>query len=303
MDVWSVIELFQFGPIASRAMSAGKDAYQGQGLRERIYSWPNLSRCRVEEQVVAPTYETQGFASVPLTGRGLFGLETLLFYPGADTACVPASQAAKTWATLDAEEIASQKLSYARALADDVRAEMGAIIALFKPESGNYRELFVSASGYPSEQEALNTLAWALIYVEREVKDWKLGIPAGYTLVHPVSGPEAPYAGTGTENIRANLRGFQGLFQGCGAGGEGIGFDDWLIEAGHPELAAALIAALGTARAAADAAGPLAELSSSELEALYRAVKGLTDLVKGDLFGPGSPLNLELPEGVASDTD
>jgi hypothetical protein len=161
----------------------------------------------------------------------------------------------------------------------------------------------VSASGYPSEQEALNTLAWALIYVEREVKDWKLGIPAGYTLVHPVSGPEAPYAGTGTENIRANLRGFQGLFQGCGAGGEGIGFDDWLIEAGHPELAAALIAALGTARAAADAAGPLAELSSSELEALYRAVKGLTDLVKGDLFGPGSPLNLELPEGVASDTD
>jgi uncharacterized protein len=303
MDEWSVIELFQFGPLASRSMSAGKDAYQGQGLRERIYSWPNLARCRVDEQVAEPTYDTQGFASVPLTGRGLFGLETLLFYAGSDTACVPASSAAKTWATLDSEEIASRKLSYAQALADNIHAEMGALIALFQPGTGNYRELLVSASGYPSEQEALNTLAWALIYVEREVKDWKLGIPAGYTLMHPVSGPEAPFAGTGTENIRGNLRGFQGLFQGCGANGEGIGFDDWLIAADHPELAADIVAALGVARDAADDAGPLAGLSGAELETLYRAVKGLTDLVKGDLFGPASPLNLELPEGVEGDTD
>jgi predicted lipoprotein len=303
MDEWSVIELFQFGPLASRSMSAGKDAYQGQGLRERIYSWPNLARCRVEEQIVLPTYDTQGFASVPLTGRGLFGLETLLFYPGSDTACVPASAAAKTWAALDSSELAKQKLAYARALAANIHAEMSDLIALFEPETGNYRELLVSASGYPSEPEALNTLAWALIYVEREVKDWKLGIPAGYTLVHPVSGPEAPFAGTGSENIRANLRGFQGLFQGCGAHGEGIGFDDWLSEAGHAELAADIVAAFGVARDAADAAGPLAGLSSAELETFYRAVKGLTDLIKGDLFGPASPLNLELPEGVEGDTD
>jgi predicted lipoprotein len=302
MNLWSSIELLQFGPVASRAESAGKDLYQGQGMRERIYSWPLTAHCRVDEQIVSQGYKS-GFANVPVSGRGLFGLEVLLFYTGTETACTPASQAAKTWATLGESEIERRRLDYAVAVAAETRAEMERLIALWQPSGGNFRQSFVSASGYPSETEAMVTLAWSLVYAERELKDWKLGVPLGYTLMHPVTGPEAPYAGVGTENVRANLLGFQRLFSGCGENGEGLGFDDWLTAAGHGDLATDMKAALATARSAAERALPLAEQSQAELDALYQAVKELTNMLKGEFFGPASPLNLELPQGIGSDTD
>jgi hypothetical protein len=141
------------------------------------------------------------------------------------------------------------------------------------------------------------------VYVEKEVKDWKLGIPAGYTLSSPVSGPETPFAHVGTPALKANLRGFRALFEGCGGGGQGLGFDDWLRSAGHDELSDELLAALSGAEAGLDQLGPLHTASSAQVEAAYQAVRKLTDLLKGDLFGAGSPLNLKLPSSVEGDTD
>jgi predicted lipoprotein len=304
MASWSRIELLQFGPVASRAMSAGKDSYQGLGIRERIYSWPLTARCRVEDQVASQAYVAQGFGNVLVSSKGLPGLEYQLFYPGSDTACLPGTPTGKVWPTLGVDELASRKRAYAVAVAGNVTAEIRALMELWRPEGGNFRETFVSASGYDgSEQEALNVLAWALIYVEREVKDWKLGIPAGYTLMHPVSGQEAPFSGVSTENLRENLHGFRSLFEGCGEEGEGLGFDDWLVEAGHADLASRILTALAGAQSVVGAAPPLEQATPAQLEALFRAVKALTDLLKGEMFGAGSPLNLKLPEGVASDTD
>jgi predicted lipoprotein len=297
------VEMFQFGPLASRAESAGRDIYQGQAIRDLIYSWPVTARCRVEEQVATEKYKTQGFDSVFISARGLYALEYLLFYPGNDTACGATTPTGRAYAALDAEELANHKLDYAVALSADVQARTSGLIELWKPEGGNFRQTFVTASGYPDPQEALNILAWALVYVEREVKDWKLGIPAGYTTMHPVTEPETPYARVGSENIRENLRGFQSLFQGCGENGEGLGFDDWLMEADHPELATEMLSALANARAAAEAFPPLDTATPEQLETLYRAVKALTDPLKSDLFGTGSSLNLKLPDGIASDTD
>jgi predicted lipoprotein len=297
------VEMFQFGPLASRAESAGRDIYQGQAIRDLIYSWPVTARCRVEEQVATEKYKTQGFDNVFISARGLYALEYLLFYPGNDSACGASTPTGQAYATIDADELVQHKLDYAVAVTADVQARTSGLIETWKPEGGNFRQTFVSASGYPNDQEALNILAWALVYVEREVKDWKLGIPAGYTTTHPVTEPETPYAHVGSDNIRANLRGFQSLFQGCGEHGEGLGFDDWLIEAEHAELASEIITALANARAAAEVFPPLGTATPEQLETMYRAVKALTDLLKSELFGSGSPLNLKLPAGVASDTD
>ena len=297
------VELFQFGPYGSKAEAAGRDTYQGQAIRDQIYSWPVTARCRVEEQVATEKYKTQGWNNVFISARGLYALEYLLFYPGTDSVCPPGTPTATAYASLDASELDTHKLAYAVALAGDVQSRMASLIAAWKPDSGNFRETFVSASGYPDGQEALNILAWSLVYVEREVKDWKLGIPAGYTLTHPVTEAETPYAHVGSDNLRENLRGFQSLFQGCGENGEGLGFDDWLTDAGHPELAAEMVTALANARAAAETFPPLDAATPEQLETMYRAVKALTDPLKNDLFGAGSPLNLKLPAGVASDTD
>lgn len=303
MARWSRVELFQFGPVASKSLSAGKDSYQGQGLRELIYSWPTTARCRVEEQLASAAFASKGMDGVLISARGLFGLEYSLFYEGSDTICAPASPAAKTWLTLSEEDIAQRKSDYAVALADDIVAQARRVSSAWRADGGNFRDIFVSASGYPSDQEAMNVLGFAMIYVEREVKDWKLGIPAGYTLTHPVSGPEAPFLKLATANIRENLLGFQALFQGCGENGEGLGFDDWLTEVGHAELADDILVALVKAKVVADATPSLESASLAQVEALYRAIKGVTDLLKTDLFGSGSPLNLKLPAGVEGDTD
>jgi hypothetical protein len=284
-------------------VSAGKDIYQGQGIRELIHPWPLTTRCRVEEQVVLPRYD-EGLDSILISGRGLFGLDYLLNYAASDTTCLPSSAAGKAWAKASPEELAAGKLEYAAVLGDDVLAQARALRAAWAEDGGNFRPVFVDATGYPSDElKVMTVMAWSLIYIEREVKDWKLGIPAGYTLKSPVSLPESPYSGLGTENVRANLRGFRALFQGCGPEGEGLGFDDWLTEQNHGELAGDVIAAWQNAQAAADAYPQFSQATPAELEGLYRAVKALTDLIKNDLFGDGSPLGLDLPEGVASDTD
>jgi predicted lipoprotein len=301
-DLASVDELFQFGPFASQAESAGKDSYQGKGLRELIYAWPLSARCRVEEQVALRSYE-QSMKGVLVNGRGLFALDYLLFYPGNDTECTPNSTTGKTWSTLSEAELAAGKLDYALALGDDIVHQAQALQSAWAADGGNFTPVFVDTTAYPSEQEAMKVLSWALLYIEREVKDWKLGLPAGHTATAPVSVAEAAFSGRQTEAIRQNLRGFRGLFQGCGAEGEGLGFDDWLTEAGHGELAQDILGAYAAAQAAADAAPPLAQATPQEVEDFYQAVKHLTDLLKNDLFGAGSPLGLTLPKGIEGDTD
>jgi uncharacterized protein len=304
MDVWSEVELFQFGPLASSAEAAGKDTKQGQGIRELIYAWPQTIRYRVEEQVVNRRY-LQGFdsATVYTSARGLFALDYLLSYQGTDTACAANSVCGENWARQDAEGLASLKREYAAAVGHDIVSRIRGLRELWSPAGGNFRSSFVDVTGYDDEPQAMTTLAWALLYAEREIKDYKLGVPAGYTLNHPVTLAEMPYSGRSTQAIRGNLRGFRALFQGCGPDGAGLGVDDWLSGIQHPELAQDIVVALDGAQAAAEAAPPLATATPAELETFYRALKTLTDLLKNDLFGAGSPLGLKLPDGIASDTD
>jgi hypothetical protein len=226
-----------------------------------------------------------------------------LFFEGEASACAESSSTAQTLASLSSDELAGRKREYARALAANVLELAQGLSHTWSPSGDDFRELFVSASGYPDEQEAMNVLAWALMYIDKELKDWKLGVPLGYAVNAPVSEPEAGLAGIGTEILRGNLRGFRALFEGCGADGEGLGFDDWLKSAGHGSLASDILSAWQSAQLAVDSLGPLHQASNAELDATYQAVRELTLLLKSELIGPGSVLNLELPQSLASDTD
>jgi len=302
MRTWSSVELFQFGPLASSADSAGRDGVYGEGIRDLVYSWPLNTRCRIEEQLASQAYEN-GFGGVLVSSRGLSALEYLLFYSGNDTACNPGTATANVFAGLGAAELDERKLGYLGAVSHDVLENARRLVERWDPAGGNFEQTFVTAQGYADEQQALTILGWSLLYVEREVKDWKLGIPAGFTLNQPVNGPEAVFSHVATDAIVENLHGFRRLFQGCGPQGEGLGFDDWLSAAGHEELATDILHALDGAEAAAASFPPLDSATPTELEAFYFTVKALTNLLKSDLFGAGSPLNLKLPMTVQGDTD
>lgn len=299
---WSRSELFRFGPAAS----AANDMAGGQGLRDLIYSWPFVSRCRVEEQTFGKDYQTYGFdnlVKVPINSRGLFAVEYLAFYEGTDNACSQFSvtNAGDAWANTSSEDLQVLKAQYLQAVSLDVHHRANLLFDAWDPEKGNYTQKLSEAEGYMSVQQALNIVAHALLYVEVEVKDYKVGHPAGLYADAPVERPELSFALGATDLLAQNLRGFEDVFVGCD--GEGLGFDDWLVEAGHGDLAADMIAALAGARSAVEEFPDLSQASQEELTELHAVIKVLTDLLKSEFFGQGSPLGLTLPTSVEGDTD
>jgi predicted lipoprotein len=300
MDSWSAIELFQFGPIGSKTV----DPYHGRGLRAFINPWPQTSRCEVEKQIATKPYKDQGIGSVLPAARGLFALEYIFFYPNTDTACLPASPTGQAWSTLASSpaNLTAAKNEYANAVADNLAALSLEIRNVWLPQGENFKsKLAGSYEGYGSDQEALNIVGWSLFYIEKDVKDLKLAVRAGVDPGSP--NPETPFAQVEIENIRANLRASRRLFQGCGPNNEGVGFDDWLIATNVPDLANEMLAALTQAQTAADAFPSFTTATQAQFLQLYEAIRPFSTLLKTRLFGSGSPLNLKLPQGSASDTD
>lgn len=296
MNEWSKMELFRFGPVASK----GVDQYHGRGIGTFVSPWPDVNRCQVETQIVQKGYQ-QGWNVVLPSGRGLFALEYVFFYPNADTQCLANSQAAQAWAKTSPADLAQAKNDYANAVADNIVGLALEIRNVWAEAGESFERKLVAADGYGSEQEALNIVAWSLMYLEQEIKDLKVASLAGVSLSPP--NPETPFARIEIENIRTNLRAFRAVFQGCGADGQGLGFDDWLTEAGHGALATQILAELATAQAAADAFPSFSQATETELAALYETIRPLSNLLKQSFMGSASPLNLKLPATAASDTD
>lgn len=305
---WQVAETFRFGPAAR---SADEDA-GAQEIRDQIYAWRFGGRCPVETALVDKLYATSSFGSSLINNRGLGAAEYLLFYPGADNECPDYSAINKngTWAALGASETAARKRAYAEAVAADILKNTRKLLTAWDPAGGNFRKKLTqpgSGSVYPNEQAALNAVWHGLFYVEKEVKDYKLGIPLGVSECVAGLCPEAlesRYANVSTANIRQNYLGFRRLFQGCGGNYTGLGFDDWLDAIGAGELRGRMLTALDGAQKALDALDPPLEVSiaqnTARVWAVYLALKQLTDLMKSEFV---TVLDLELPAGAGSDND
>jgi predicted lipoprotein len=308
MDLWQVIEVMQVGPAARRLFPGGAD------MRDNIYSWPLVSRCSVEELVVSRGYESPDFASTLVTRRGLFPLEYLLFFEGAETACTSSSPIVSggTWAALSAEERAARKRAYAAVVAADVHRRATQLVEAWAPEQGGFVRTLETAGTdnavYPTAQKGLNALSDALFYVESEVKDRKLARPLGLRDCASESCPElveSLFAGRSKANLRANLVGFRRLMEGCGASHEGTGFDEVLVAAGAEPLAVRMRERVVEAQAAveaveeADLREALAQDKAS-VRAVYDAVKAVTDILKTEM---ASVLDLELPQDLEGDND
>jgi predicted lipoprotein len=306
---WQEAEVFQFGP-ASAELNPG-----GRGLRDLVYSWPLSARCKVDEQTVSGFYERDAFlgsaSESPSSGRTLHALEYLLFYSGTTNGCSAYSTINSTgsWNRLSADDVRRRKLDYAARTAEDVLRRAQALVSAWSPDDGAFGSKLVEPGAvYASEQAALNAVGGSLFYIDKQVKDWKLATPLGLDPACPAAScpdlVEAVYARTSVDHIAKNLRGFRKLFQGCGDGSAGFGFDDWLVAVGAAELSARMLAALdGVEVAVAALDQPLEALVVSDpgrVRAVYDALKALTDPLKTEFV---ATLNLERPAGTIGDND
>lgn len=307
MRVWQRAELFQFGPAAASTTPGGQD------MRDPIYAWPLAARCLTEQNIVARTYESPSFPEASLVStRSLAIAEYLLFYTAGDNACPPENtiNANGEWAALGMQEIQRRKAAYARVVATDVAARARRLVDAWDPTKGNFLATFAGAgtnSTFASQQMAFNAVSDAMFYLDLQVKNLKIGTPAG--LLPGCAAPpcldmvESPWANVGKENIRANVAAYTQLLRGCDASSPG--FDDLLIAIGAQPVAEKLDTTVASIEAALDA---LAEPTLQEdlqknpagVQALFEALRANAAVMKADF---ATVLDLELPKAALSDND
>jgi predicted lipoprotein len=306
MLAWQEAELFILGPAAPMAQAGG------QGLRDRIYSWPIINPCRVDQETVRATWaDSTTLPSTAANVRGLAALEWLLFAPPSN-ACPPQASINTdgSWAALSAEEVRQHRADHALALAGQLALDTDELVAAWKTDGGNFAGELAQAGltpTYRSAQEGLNTLSDAMFYLDKEVKDMKVAIPLALRDCTGTACPdktENPTSRRSKEHLIANTRAFMHLFLGGTDAATGTGFDDLLISLGAGSLADTILLRTGTALTALEAIeGTLEDAvvnDKAKVQAAYDALRVVTDLLKTEFL---SVLDLELPERAEGDND
>lgn len=305
MNVWQRLEVMQIGPAG-----ASDSALGGADLRDEIYSWPLVNRCRVDQELVEGAYQNEGgFTEEAVNVRGLDALEYLLFSEGTDNACAPQNDinAQGSWSAIEGE-LDQRRADYAATAASILDAHAGQLRNAWE---GSFLPAYVGAgtdtSVYPTQRDALNATSDALFYLEKMTKDAKLGVPLAIIDCGTAGCPDVPeskVARHSKQQVQQNIAGFRALFTG-GVGEDALGFDDWLRAAGAGDVADAMLADLGSAEAALLAIDEptLAEALTEDPEsvtALYDALSELVVHLKTDFV---TVLDLELPSAVEGDND
>lgn len=299
-------ELLQIGPYGPGSSFAG-----GRNIRERVYSWPVTSPCRVDQELVSEGYAASDFIETSLPNVfGFDALEYLLMYRGAENDC-PASvwiNADEAWDALEGTEVERRRARYAvvvaEQIADDARTVLEAWTDGF---ADSLRAAGQGSAIYGTSQEGIDAVFASIFYIDTNVKDRKLAAPLGISAdCTEDTCPdllESQYANASRLAVQDNLEAFADVFRGGPATAQDrYGFGDLLRESNAEQLADDLEAALDLSLSRASS---LPDLQSDALKteppvALHSAIKTLTTLLKSQFV---SVLALRVPNEGAADND
>lgn len=311
MATWQQLEIMQLGPAGSSLTVMG-----GQDLRARIYSWPNLNLCLVDQQTVEEGYDDpdviESTVGAPL---GLWAIEYLLFNEDLANNCSPLNTINQdgTWEAM-LDMIPERRLTYAHALSTLVRLRADELVAAWAPTGGNFIEELTdpgrSGSVYGTAQEGLNAVSDAMFYLYKETTDMKVGEPLGLINCLAETCPEAlesQWAAWSKQHVISNLEGFQALFLGTttpSPGDTALGFDDLLVDMGASSAVTDMEQAIADAIAATEAVpGTFRDALTADrtsMEDAHAALLRVTDILKTDFV---TVLDLEEPDRAAGDND
>lgn len=309
MRSWQMAEVLQVGPAGAAALRVG-----GRGLRDEIYSWPMVNACRVDQETASGDYAgSDFFVREGVNTRGLAAIEYLLFDPDTNNACAASVDinADGTWTALvTAGEVPVRRARYAALSAGEVQRRAAELLNAWDETGENFAAQLIGAglpdSIFDSAAVALDEVFRALYYLELQVKDRKLALPAG---INPeclaTTCPElqeSRWADASKEHVLANLIAARQVFLGGTAAG--VGFDDFLHAVGASELATRMTVKFDNAIAAFEAIpGTLSEALANEPQQVrdaYMTLKLLTDDLKSDFV---SVLSLRIGQEGAGDND
>ncbi len=299
IGVWQQAELMQVGPLLEN------DAR----LRNNIYSWPAVSACGVDFDVMFYRSGTVNGGAYDISQRtanrrGLDALEYLLFNQNLAAGC--AGAAPDGWDNLTDSEKRLARCEFAVEVAVDIRNSSETLVNAWQRHTARLKQAGVAGSGFASEHEAVNRISDALFYLDSATKDGKLALPLGLLGDNSCGAQtcaddlESQYAQQSIEHIINNLEAFERLLRGA----EGTGFTDYLINAGDRDTADTMLndlrAALTSARAYQATLARTLTDSPEQVTRTHAEVKKVTDKLKTDFI---NSLALELPKTSAGDND
>ncbi|CCQ11639.1 Iron-regulated protein A precursor [Pseudoalteromonas luteoviolacea B = ATCC 29581] len=310
MVAWQHAEMMIVGPLSAN----------DKELRNQIYSWPNVSTCNVDQDVVYHQRgEINGFpydiANRSVKRRGLDALEYLLFNETLAHSCTiaTAGEVLATWNITEDQARKVARCDYANTVALDLIASSNTLLSAWKGEAGYGNKL--KQAGEPGSEitdatKAVNEISNALFYLSEELKDYKLATPLGLfdnncgREICPEN-VESKFAKHSIENILANLSAFEEIFRGNKANAQaGIGFDDFLDNQNGQDTRVLMLQGIADAKVATANIGENLQDSLTDspekVTDAHGKVKAVTDQLKTDFI---NKLALELPKTSAGDND
>ncbi len=294
IDAWQYADAVLVGPAAMNQ----------KAIRDRIYAWPLLSPCELNKDVASRWTNPASYdvTTELVSTRSLTAVEFLLFPPTDAHGCLAAPSG---WDTMPKDRA---RCRLALEIAGDVAQQARALHTAWKPDGGNY---IGELTGMSNAHAAVNVISDSFFYMDKMVKDMKLGQPAGITMnvcdamQEPcIAEVETQFSDRATFAIRANLAATRQLFTGTTPESDGPGFDDFLITLGHPDVAARMVgnldAAVAHAAALPDSFLSALSTSYSQVVATHAATRAFTDDLKSQFL---TLLALEIPDDVATDND
>lgn len=306
MNVWQQAEVMQIGPLLEN----------NSALRNKIYSWPVVNACAVDQDVVYFANGNINGSPYDITKRteprrGLDALEYLLFNENLAHSC-SSTTAPSGWDNLTPNQQKIARCNFAIEVANDVSNNGAELVSQWNGANG-YAQTLINAGNSDSEfatvHEAINRISDALFYIDSITKDNKLAKPLGFfaNSCGAQACPddvESPYSQNSLANIENNLAALQKLFSGDVSGNTHIGFDDYLTDVGDSDTATKMAADIITAIAASknyqqSLTQALAN-DADRVEQTHADIKNVTDQLKTDFI---KSLALELPKTSAGDND
>ncbi|MFI3246306.1 MAG: imelysin family protein [Ferrimonas sp.] len=297
MDWWQQAELMQVGPLAS-----------GGALRNRIYSWPVVNRCAVDQEVVLFEAGEINGSAYDISQRtdprkGLDALEYLLFTADLNHQC-SAELAPAGWQERSDLNKQYARCALAQAIGQELALNLQQLTSAWDEYTTELKQAGLPDNPFSDAQQAINALSDGLFYLDGYTKDAKLMAPylayADQCDLACINALESGLSGHSLANVGQNYQAVRALFEGLG----GVGFDDYLVAVGHPELAQQMLAnidqAIAQQQQLGNSLGVVLNSDADQIATLQQQTKAITDQLKVDFI---TSLALELPATSAGDND
>ncbi|MEM7206789.1 MAG: imelysin family protein [Pseudomonadota bacterium] len=283
----------------------------------QLYSWPLTSTCNVD---LALANDESDLVNA-VNQRGMDIVQYLLFVDeSANHSCpdnflIDPDRAAvlNAFDNLDAADKELRRCNFMRNLVSDARDSAATLDAGWAADQGNFA---AEMAGSTTPFETLNHITDGMFYFEKLIKEDKIDKPLGGSVTNnpPTCGAgqlcpadlESPQARLSKENLIANMQAFQRLYYGGSDDPSAqLGFDDWLTDEGHSELATRfgdnIQAVIDGLQAIS---GSFVEVFENDIGPLTTLQLGPVKAVSDELrFEVMPELGLALPAGSVSDTD